>query len=72
MAQIVEKSTDYNILLNMLWPDSPLQNAVTLKTYPWQLSISAATVEFSITLLYSLSYKRNFTKVLESASEVAA
>ena len=73
VAQIVEKPTDYNILLNMLWPDSPLQNAdVTLKTYPWQLSISAATVEFSNTLLYSLSYKRNFAKVLESASEVAA
>lgn len=40
MAQIVEKPTDYNILLNMLWPDSPLQNADAalkniLDSYPY-------------------------------------
>ena len=63
----MEKPTNYSMLLNMLWPDSPLQNAdVTLKLYPGQASTSAATIEFFIKLVYPVSYKQNFAKVLES------
>lgn len=73
MAQIMEKPTDYSILLNILWLDSPPQNTdVTLKTHPWQSSVSAAPIEFFIKLLHPLSYKQNFAKVLESTSEIAA